>query len=206
MSTVSNAADSLTLRLDLYFTESFEGNKIIDGYVVDRSSQRKDFGAKQWNVGTSTNIGPSVSVGPNSGIGREQTFELSVHDPNGSEEARTVYVQFLTPPPFGRTCRIDVFFGRSFRLTSPSLPPPSRNVSGNLDSPNVLDGGLCSLDLTQAEIRREGADMTLTWPMRFSSAFDGMKEIRVSAGDDGTAHQRRYRSGGIWDLGSGRCT
>jgi hypothetical protein len=182
-STVSVSGNTLTLNLSISFQTAFDGVKNIYMDAVDPSTT----GAWQL-VGSwaATPVGPSVvSVTPASGSGSQQTFSLRYSDSAGATDLSTVWVWFTQSfsSPSANSCML--YYARATNqlfLLSDAATIWSPVVPG---AAGTLSNSQCSINMGAASATGSGADLILSLPVTFTSAYAGNKSVFMYAASNG---------------------
>lgn len=137
------------------------------------------------NTATESSIPSVVSVIPASGMGMSQTFAVTVSDSGGTDQIKAVYVIVNDAPKDG--CWFQYFQSENFLTMLNDATPPVW-VYSVVGSGKPLSNKFCTLKPAEASVTRDGKQMTLNVPVKFTTALSGMRKVFVVADGRGKQH------------------
>jgi hypothetical protein len=191
------AGNALSLTLSLRFAASFSGTKKIYMQAVDQGGRGSGWQQRgSWVVPNSPP--QAVSVTPASGQGSAQTFQFLFSDANGYNNIATTQMLFhstLTPST-GCYLQFQPGSGKLWLRNDAGTGWLGPVVAGTTAQ---LSNTRCSVDAAGSSWTGAGPDLTVRLAMRFTSRFQGARNIYMRATDKsgaGSGWQKR----GVWSV------
>lgn len=183
-SSATGSGTTLTLTLNIAFSSSFAGNRIM--YLAARDAAENNSGwvaGGVWNVPGLPATSPAVgTVTPASGAGRAQTFSFTFSDANGWQNLGVVNILIN-----------DYLDGRHACYLAYSRPLGVLylvNDPGNallpelyLGSPTSVSNSQCTVYGVGSSATGSGTTLTLTLNIAFSASFVGDRIVYMAARD-----------------------
>lgn len=144
-----------------------------------------------------------LSVSPDHGVGYSQAFTFRYTSATSADSILGAEVDFHEQTAGGvRDCAvfIEPSDGRVQLQFSPQGGPGMR-LSGILGSLARLDNAVCTVDLVDVAVTRQGNELEVRLPMTFKPAFEGLKEIRAWAWDRAPSGPPENGVSGQWTVG-----
>jgi hypothetical protein len=182
--TASGVGTSMTLTVNIKFSSSFAGNKIV--YVAARDLEENSSGwvpAGVWGVPGATITSPAVgTVTPASGAGSAQTFTFTFSDANGWQELGVLNILINDSLDGRHACYLAYSRPQgALYLVSDSgdtlLPELRLGTSGSVSNSQCTVYGMGS------SLTASGTTLTLTLNMAFGRSFVGDRIIYMAARD-----------------------
>ena len=183
-SSVSGSGTTLTLRLQIAFSASFAGDRIM--YLAARDAAENNSGwvsGGVWNVPGLPASSPAVgAVSPASGAGRAQTFAFTFSDANGWQNLGVVNILINDYLDGRHGCYLA--YSRSLGVlylvndAGDALLPELY-----LGMPAAVSNSQCTVYGTGSSVTGSGTTLTLTLNIAFSPSFVGDRIIYLAARD-----------------------
>jgi len=199
-SSASGSGNVLTLTLNITFTNSFAGNKVI--YMAARDQQNNNSGWQAlgaWSVPGASTFPLVTGVSPAHSSGSSATFVFTYNDTKGFQDLGVLNVlinNFLD----GRSA---CYIAYSVPSAVVYLVPDN---GGGLTSGLALGGSgsisnsQCTINSQGSSAQGSGGNFTLTLNIQFTQSFNGNRVIYM-AGRDGTgANNSGWQSMGSWTV------
>jgi len=202
-STDAGNSNSLILTLNLSFSGSFTGNKVV--YLASRDLAANNSGWQAlgtWNVpGTAITPTTAGSTSPNTGTGPTQTFTFTFTDTRDWQDLGVVDILINNFLDGSRAC----YFAYSRPLNQLFLV----NDSGTgmlqgllLPSTNGSSNGQCIIEAgaSPISVSGNGNTLTLTVTILFSPSFVGNRVIYMAARDVTDTVNSGWQAMGTWSV------
>jgi len=197
-SAVTANENTLALSLDLRFTGSFAGNKVVYLAARDRNAGNSGWQALgTWNVPGAAVPGPMVSgVTPSRSLGSFQIFTFSFSDAKGYQDLGTVNILINDSLNGNKACYL------AYSRTDGILY--LMNDSGTVLLPGIALNGMgtvannqCSVTATRSA-ESGGTKLALTLNLTFSASFAGNRVIYLAARDTSDTASSGWQPVGTW--------
>lgn len=173
---IAKLGTTLTVTLPLTFNSSFTGQKYFYEYVSDNSGQNANWAT----LGAWTTSGGGVpqtgALTPSGGAGGVQTFTVTASHSGGADQLTTMMVMFSATLNGPNSCWILVSpqFGSANLVNDEASGYAEGTVGAGLGS---TANSQCVLSGVGFSVTRNGNNVTVTLPLRFSNAFEGSKTV-----------------------------
>jgi hypothetical protein len=200
-SLAQGSGNTLLLTLNLSFTASFAGNKII--YLAARSAtQNTGWQALgTWTVPGSAPLSPGVGgVNPPRGSGLTQTFTFSFTDMKGYQDLGIVNVLINDFLDGRRAC----YLAYSRPLNTLYLVDDSGNTLLQglaLNGSGGVSNSQCGVNGALSSVSGSGNVLTLTLTLTFSQTFAGNRIVYMAARDLPDTSNSGWQPGGTFTVG-----
>ncbi|SPF53223.1 hypothetical protein SBA4_550007 [Candidatus Sulfopaludibacter sp. SbA4] len=199
-SSASGSGNTLTLMLNLSFTGSFAGNKVV--YLAARDLEGGNSGWQAlgtWDVPGAATF-PSVSgVNPARGANSSQTFIFTFSDSKGYQDLGVLDILINNFLDGRQACYLA--YSQPFKVLY------LENDTGTGLSTGLTLGGSGSISNSQCIVTAAGSSatgtgntLTLTLNITFTPAFDGNRVIYLAARDSTDANNSGWQSMGSWSV------
>ena len=176
------------------------GQTLSPDFPVSRTSQTVKLAAFVIQMVTG---GPPavVSVSPSSGAGFSAQLQIVVNLPTGASNIGVVYIGVNNAIAMARACFVAVYPATS----SVSLANDAATGwmgSSTLGAGTPQSNSQCTVNEAGGAIAINGSQLTITLPLKFTSAFAGTKNIYVDAADR-TGQDSGWQTMGSWSVPGG---
>jgi len=172
----SRSGSNLSLTVPVNFKSTFQGDKTIFLFTQDASGASAGWDARgHWTVAASTSRPSTISASPSSGTGSSQIFTFTVADPDGVKNLFGMMILISGTGYSTNACA--VYFGRANGNIALANDAGVYMSAGYLGTAVTLQNSQCSLALAGATTSVSGANLNLTLPITFKSAFRGTKTV-----------------------------
>jgi imidazole glycerol phosphate synthase subunit HisF len=178
-------------------TSSFSGAKNI--YLYAESTSGQNSGYQTMGTWTVPGSAPApVSVSPSSGNTTTANFQAVVSGPAGFASIASIELLFHAPDNWLNYCDLKYErAGNRFWIVNDAgtlWAGPS-----NLGTGTPLSNSLCSVDVTAATAVGAGNTLTVTFPVTFTGAFSGAKNIYLYVASM-SGQNSGYQTMGTWTV------
>jgi hypothetical protein len=199
-SSVSLTGNSLMLTLNLSFSPSFAGNKVI--YLAARDVQGGNSGWQALGTqGVPGATGPLSVAGlnPARGTGWSQTFTFAFSDAKGYQDLGVVNILINDSLDGRRACYLAYSrpLGVLYLVNDTGTGLSSALVLGGSGSVN---NGQCSVNSAGSSASGSGPTLTLMVNIAFTATFNGNRVIYMAARDSTDANNSGWQSMGTWTV------
>jgi uncharacterized protein (TIGR03437 family) len=192
---LSGYDEDLTVSVNVSFRPGFKGQKDILVSAEEKSGARvAATKLGEWTVGPTEQISPTVVVDPGRAAGSQQTFTLSLSDPNGWEDLRTASFGLYGVSPDTGICLV-------YWVRDQDRLRVYGGGEASAGTPGKLGSDVCELDAGLATVAKAGDTITLRLPIRFKEGKEGVKRIWAWVSDMEML-QSPVVNFGAWSVGS----
>jgi hypothetical protein len=196
-SSVSGGGNNLTLMLNIGFTGTFDGNKVIYMAAADAGGSSGWQALGVWQAPGLTTFPSVVSMGSPNGVGLAQSFTFTVSDIKGYQDLGVVNVlinNFLDGRQacylaYSQTAKVLYLVSDAGGGLSAGLP---------LGASGSVSNSQCTVNSAGSSAIGNGNTLTLTLNMTFTGAFDGNRVVYVAARDSTDANNSGWQAMGTW--------
>jgi hypothetical protein len=177
-SSVSLSGTTLTLNLALTFLPPFAGAKNVYMQAVNPNGTAAWQQQGVWTVGATIQ---AVSVAPSSGSGASQIFSLQFSDSAGATDLTSVSILVNSSTATVSACSVTYkpALNTLALLTDAGALPGSTIAPGSGSQQNSQ----CALNGAASSVSTSGNLLTLSLSLVFQTAFSGVKNVYMQAGD-----------------------
>jgi len=189
----------LTLDVNLSFTPTFAGNKIV--YMAARNVAGDGYGWRTmglWNVpGSPATPVAAAGVSPNAGSGASQTFTFTFTDTQGVQDLGVVDILINQSLDGRQACYLAYSqpLGTLYLVNDAGtalLPGMALNGSGSLANSQ------CAVSGAGSSVTASGNTLALTLPIAFLPGWRGLSLIYLAARDWMEANSSGWQALGMW--------
>ncbi|MEZ5355333.1 MAG: BACON domain-containing carbohydrate-binding protein [Bryobacteraceae bacterium] len=207
-SSVVSTGNTLTLNLNLSFSTTFSGNKII--YVAARDAGSHNSGwlpRGVWRVPGGAALNSAMSVTPSRSTGFTATLDISYADLAGFGEFEILNVLINSAIDGRNACYLAVvrptlslvIVNDAGEAGGPfaggTIMPPGPPVPG----PSIIGNSQCTVTIAQSLLTDAGSSLNLRLGLTFLSPFSGSRVIYV-AGRDRAGNNTGWQAMGTIDI------
>lgn len=199
--TVTFAADTLSVTLPITFAAAFGGTKNIYFYASDTLNQGAGWTANgTWTVPGSS-VPSVVSVTPSSGSGASSSFAFAFSHTAGYTRLNYVYGLFQSSLNLKSACmwRYSLATGSVWLLNDAATAYLGPNTAG---AAGTLQNTQCSMDTSAFSATGSSTNLTINAKIAFNSAFGGVKNVYLDAVDL-SGQETGFVSKGTWTVPGG---
>jgi hypothetical protein len=199
--TATTNGNTLTVNLALTFSSAFSGSKNVYLWANDVGGTNSGWQTRgSWTVPNAVVSVTADSVTPSSGSGLNQAFALQYSDNAGASRLATVWLSFNATPTgssFPNSCVL--YYSQETNLLYLENDAGSQWNQATLGSNGTLQNSQCSISLAGTTVSTNGNSLTLNLAMRFSSGFNGSKNVYLLANDAGGTSSG-WQTRGTWTV------
>jgi hypothetical protein len=202
-SSAVGSGTTLTLTLNIDFSSSFDGNKVI--YTAARDTGTGNSGWQAlgtWGVPVlPTTVTEALGVTPGSGSGESQTYTFTFSDSNGWQDLSIADVLMNNFLNGHHAC----YIAYSVTYSTLYLVDDAGDAGGPFAGTMVLPGSgtisnsQCTVNGTGSSAVGSGNTLTLTLNMSFTGTFMGNRILYTAARNGGTANSG-WQALGAWTV------
>ena len=182
-SSATGTGNTLTLVLNLTFSASFAGSKVV--YTAARDVSQNNSGWQTMGVHAvpplPSTFPNAVGMNPSSGNTLTQTITFTYQDQSAATNLQTVWALINTAIDGRGACFITYYRpGNQVYLypdNGDGTQAPSIVLTGN----NTISNSQCTISAQGASVQSSGNTLTVTLPITFKTAFAGFKGVWMAA-------------------------
>ena len=199
-SSAVGAGTTLTLTLNMTFTASFAGNKVI--YAAARDSAQGNSGWQTLGVhgvpGSPVTYPNSVSMSPASGSTSSAAITFSYQDATSAANLQTVWALVNTALDGRAACYVAYYRPGNLLFLIPDNGDGSQATSIVLSGTNTLSNSQCTISAQGSSVSTPTAGtLAVTLNIAFKSGFTGPKAVWM-AGQTLAGQTSAWQSLGAW--------
>ena len=181
-SLVSAVGDTLTLVLNVSFSPSFAGNKVV--YAAARDAANNS----GWQTMGVRGVPPLPTTFPNPtglspswGDTLAQTIAFSYQDQSSATNLQTVWALINTALDGRQACYIAYYRPGNQVYLYPDNGDGTQATSMVLTGNNIISNSQCAVSAQGANVQASGSTLTVSLPITFKTAFAGFKGVWMAA-------------------------
>jgi len=182
-SSATGAGNTLTLALNVSFSSSFGGNKVV--YAAARDTAQNNSGWQTVGVRSVPTMPATfpnpVVVTPASGNSLTQTVTVSYQDQSSATNLQTVWALINSAIDGRAACYIAYYRPGNQLYLYPDNGDGTQAGSIALTGNNTISNSQCTVSAQGASVTASGNTLTLTLPVTFKTAFAGFKGVWLAA-------------------------
>jgi len=199
-SSAVGSGNTLTLTLNMSFSSSFAGNKIM--YMAARDNAQGNSGWQAlgtWNVPGAVTF-PSVGgLTPSNGSGSSQIFTFTFMDTKGYQDLGVQNVLINNSLDGRNACYLA--YVRSTNVLYLVNDPGTALLPGlTLPGTGSISNSQCTVMGDGSSVSGNGNTLTLVLNVSFAPAFDGNRVIWMAARDSTDANNSGWQAMGTWTV------
>jgi predicted heme/steroid binding protein len=195
-SSAAVSGNTLTLVLNLSFSTSFGGNKVV--YAAARDLAQNNSG---WQTMGTHGVPPLPSTYPNAGgmnpstgSTLSQTIIFTYQDQSNAANLQTVWALFNTALDGRAACYIAYYRPGNQLYLVPDNGDGTQATSIPLTGTATISNSQCTVSAQGALMQTNGNTLTLTLPITFKSSFAGFKGVWMAAQTMGGAQTSAWQA------------
>lgn len=197
----SASGNTLTVALPVTFTAAFAGTRSIYLLAIDSTGNNSNWSSKgTWTVPAANQPPVPSSISPNSGSGASQTFAAVYTDPNGATDIAGAYLLVHSQVRADAGCF--VYYSRAANTVQLLNDLGTLWSSPLTAGSGSLTNSYCTLSGSGASGVASGNTLTVQFPLSFTPAFGGSRNVYLLAIDAGGANSNWYTLG-AWSVPPG---
>ena len=178
-SSVAGSGNSLTLTLNMSFTSSFGGNKVV--YVAAGDTAQNNSG---WQTMGVLSVPPlpatfprPVSVTPSYASASNSTLGFSFQDVSSAQNLQTGWALVNTSLDGRGACYVAYYRPGNQIFLYPDSGDGTQAVGMVLTGNNTVSNSQCTISAQGSSVRTSGNELTVSLNITFSSVFGGAKAV-----------------------------
>jgi len=182
-SSTTGSGNTLTLSLNMSFSPTFAGNKVI--YAAARDTAQNNSGWQTMGVHgvpplPSTFPNP-IGMSPSSGNGLNQTLTFTYQDQSNATNLETVWALINTAIDGRAACYVAYYRPGNLLFLYPDNGDGSQATSIALTGTNTISNSQCTISAQGSNVQTILNGLTVTLPITFKTAFAGFKGVWMAA-------------------------
>jgi len=199
-SSATGAGNTLTLSLNITFSGSFAGNRVI--YSAARDTTGRNSG---WSTMASFGVSggaatfpiPNLAT-PVDGVTTSETFTFTYQDASSATNLQTVWTIINTALDGRSACYIAYYRPGNQLFLVPDNGDGSQATNIVLTGNNTISNSQCTVSAKGSSVTVNGATLTLTLPITFKPSFAGHRGFWLAAQTLNAAQTSDWQSLGNW--------
>jgi hypothetical protein len=175
--------NTLTLALNLSFSSSFAGNKVV--YAAARDLSQRNSGWQTMGVRgvppLPTAFPKPVGLNPPSGTTLNQTITFTYQDQSAATNLQTVWALINTAIDGRSACYVAYYRPGNQLFLYPDNGDGSQAGNIVLSGNNSISNSQCTVSAVGASVQTSGNTLTVILPITFKTAFAGFKIVWLAA-------------------------
>lgn len=203
-SSILTTGTTLTLSLNVAFTPSFGGNRVV--YMAGRDARTGNSGWQAmgtWHVpgSTATPI-QALGINPSNGSGASQTFTFTFADSSGWQDLGILNVLFNNFIDGRSGCYIAYAVQSGTLYLVDDAGDAGGPFAGSMTLPATgsVSNSQCTVNGTGSSVGGNGTTLTLTLNMSFTPGFAGNRIFYTAARDSSDTKNSGWQSLGAWGV------
>jgi len=201
-SSASGGGNLLALTLNVTFTNTFSGNKVV--YAAAHDAQGGNTG---WVVMGVRGVPPLPSTFPNplgmspsSGNALASTITFTYQDQSSATNLETVWALINTAIDGRGACYVAYYRPGNQVYLFPDNGDGTQASSMVLSGANTIGNSQCTISAQGSAVEASGNRLTVTLPITFKTAFAGFKGVWLAAQTLGGAETSAWQALGAWSV------
>jgi hypothetical protein len=201
-SSATGSGNSLTLSLNINFSSSFTGNKVV--YAAARDTAQSNSG---WQtVGVRVGVVQQVTfptpaaMAPASGNALAQVITLAYQDQTNADNLQTVWALVNSAIDGRSACYVAYHRPSNQVYLFPDSGDGTKATSMPLTGNNSVSNSQCTVSSEGATVTSNGNTLTVTLPVTFKASFAGYKAVWLAAQTLGGAQISAWQALGAWSV------
>jgi len=199
-SSAAGTGNTFTLTLNVSFTSSFAGNKVV--YAAARDIAQNNSGWQTMGVHgvpplPSTFPNP-ISMSPSSGNSFTATITFTYQDQNTAANLQTVWALINTAIDGRAACYVAYYRPGNQLYLYPDNGDGNAATNIVLTGSNTIGNSQCTVSAQGSQVQANGSTLTVTLPITFKPAFAGFKGVWLAAQTMGAAETSAWQALGAW--------
>ena len=195
-SSASDTGNLFTLALNLTFTSSFGGNKVV--YAAARDIAQDKSGWQTMGVHgvpplPSTFPNP-VSMSPSSGSSLAATITFTYQDQNTAANLQTVWALINTAIDGRAACYVAYYRPGNQLYLYPDNGDDAAATNIVLTGSNTISNSQCTVSAQGSQVETNGSTLNVTLAITFKPAFAGFKGVWLAAQTMGAAQTSAWQA------------
>ena len=201
-SSAMGEGNTLTLVLDLSFTASFAGNKVV--YTAARDLSQNNSGWQTVGVHGVTPMPVTypnpVGMDPSHGETSTQTITFTYQDQATASNLQTVWALINTAIDGRAACYVAYYRPGNQLYLYPDNGDGAQATNIVLTGSNTISNSQCTVSAQGANVQSSGNTLTVTLPITFKTAFAGYKGVWLAAQTMGGAQTSLWQALGAVEV------
>jgi hypothetical protein len=198
----SGSGATFTLVLNLSFSASFGGNKVV--YAAARDLSQNNSGwqtmGAHWVSGAAATYPNPESMSPSTGSTLTQTLTFTFQDQSSANNLQTVWALINSAIDGRAACYLAYYRPGNQLYLYPDNGDGSKAANMPLTGPGTLSNSQCSVTAQGASIQTNGNTLAVTLPVTFTPAFAGFKGVWLAAQTMNGAQTSAWQALGAWSV------
>ena len=173
----------MTLILNLSFSASFAGNKVV--YAAARDLSENNSGWQTMGVHgvppLPTTFPNPVGMSPSSGNTLSQTITFTYQDQTAATNLQTVWALINTAIDGRAACYVAYYRPGNQLYLYPDNGDGTQATNIVLTGSNTISNSQCTISAQGANVQTSGNTLMVTLPITFKTAFAGFKGVWLAA-------------------------
>ncbi|MCX6602055.1 MAG: hypothetical protein NTV52_00465 [Acidobacteria bacterium] len=200
-SSATVTGNTLVITLNISFTTSFGGNKVI--YAAARNTDGVTAGWRTMGVhavppGT-TSFPRSVSMSPSTGTTSANTVTFAFEDQTSTANLQTVWALMNSALDGRQACYVAFYAPANLLLLIPDDGDGSRATSAVLGSTAVLENSQCRINAASSTVMRSAGRLTLGLNVTYKPGLSGPRVIWMAASTL-AGRVSEWAASGAWEV------